>query len=81
MDNFHLTYYVQAGQFVVTNEICAYGSSFKINQQWVNWSKRGVNLMDPPLKPNHELHYAPSSPLNKNVTPLEDVKYLGAGNV
>ncbi len=81
MDNFHLTYYVQAGQFVVTNEICAYGSSFKINQQWVNWSKRGVNLMDPPLKPNHKLLYAPSPPQNQNVTPLEGVKYLGAGNV
>ena len=81
MDNFHLTYYVQAGQFVVTNQITAYSSKFKINQQWINCSKLGINVMDPPLKPNNELQFHHQVSFVGNVTPLEDVKYLGAGNV
>ena len=68
-DSFYLNYYMSGRHFVVTNEIKVYGPSFKINQYWVNWSKQGVDLYQAP------------SPKKENITPLEGVKYLGAGDV
>jgi len=83
MDSFFLNYYTRANQFVVTNDIQVYGSSFKINQSWVNWSNLGVDLLQaPPTVPMHaKKQDQPSPQLKENITPLVGVKYLGAGDV
>ena len=90
MDSFYLNYYTRANQFVVTNDIQVYGSSFKINQNWVNWSNQGVNLMDSPSNPHPNLTIPEGNSRMKisskqlklqNITPIKDVKYLGAGDV
>jgi hypothetical protein len=83
LDSFFLNYYVSGKHFVVTNEIKVYGPSFKINQAWVNWSKLGVKLMDAPTKPHPDL--TPPTKFRdvtlQNITPINGVKYLGAGQV
>ena len=81
-DSFNLTYYAEGRHFVVTNEIKVYGPSFKINQQWVNWSKHRLSLREdlmtaPHIVPHPELRYQKK----ENITPLVGVKYLGAGYV
>ena len=83
LDSFFLNYYVSGKHFVVTNEIKVYGPSFKINQQWVNVSKLGVKLMDAPTQPHPDLTFPEGNHLlgYENATPLEGVKYLGAGQV
>ncbi len=78
MNSFYLTYGIQSRHFVVTNEIKVYSSSFKINQQWVNWLKTGKDVTAAPhIVPHPELDYQEK----ENITPLEGVKYLGAGDV
>ena len=78
MNSFYLTYGIQSIHFVVTNEIKVYSSSFKINQQWVNWLKTGKDVTAAPhIVPHPELDYQEK----ENITPLEGVKYLGAGDV
>ena len=80
-DSFFLNYYVSGKDFVVTNQITAYSSKFEINQQWVNWSKRGVNLMDAPPEPHPDLTSPDGNHMKENVTPLKGVQYLGPGKV
>jgi hypothetical protein len=80
-NSFGLTYYAPDSNFVITNEIKVYGPSFKVNQQWINWCKKGVELTAP-VEPHPNLHS--SSPfcniVRENHTPIIDVKLLKGGD-